>query len=120
MKQQPLQNRRVRPRVDVLLKANFAIQGKVLPEAGCFITNISVSGAGLVIPGVAEGAVSKGQIITLDFSLPGSGRHICAQGELIWASQLKDGCAAGAKFSDQLLFEDIMKCFSDVKKIKKY
>ena len=116
MKQQPLNNRRVRPRIDVLLQANFEINGKALPETGCLIANISVSGAGLVFPGFAEGSISKGQIISLEFFIPGSDRHIYAQGEIIWTKQLEDGIAAGVNFSVPLSFEEVIKCCVEVKK----
>jgi hypothetical protein len=116
MKQQPLKSRRVRPRIDVLLKANFEINGKALPETECLIANISVSGAGLVFPGLAEGSVSKGHIITLVFFIPGAGRHIYIQGEIIWIKQLEDAIAAGVNFSEPLSFEDIIKCCVEVKK----
>jgi hypothetical protein len=116
MKQQPLNNRRVRPRIDVLLKANFEINGKEFSETGCIIANISVSGAGLVFPGFADGSVSKGQIISLEFFMPGSDRHIYAQGEIIWAKQLEDAISAGVNFAEPLSFEEIIKCCVEVKK----
>ena len=116
MERKPLINRRVRPRIDVLLKANFEINGKALPDPACLIANISVSGAGLVFPGLAEGSVSKGQIITLEFFMPGSDRHIYAQGEIIWIKKLEDAIAAGVDFSEPLSFEEVIKCCAEVKK----
>ena len=116
MKRQPLQNRRVRPRIDVLLKANVEINGKALPDTECHIANISVSGAGLVFPGFAEGSISKGQLITLGFFIPGSDRHIYTQGEIIWTGQLEDAVAAGVDFSEPLSFGEIIKCCVEVKK----
>jgi hypothetical protein len=116
MKQHPLENRRVRPRIDVLLKANFEIRDKTLPETECLITNLSVSGAGLLFPGLTEVAVSKGDIVTLEFFTPGSDRHIYVQGEIIWTNQLEDAVAAGANFSVPLSFEEIIKCCVEIKK----
>jgi hypothetical protein len=115
MKRQPLKNRRVRPRIDVLLKANFEIEGTALAETGCLIANLSVSGAGLVFPGFAEGSVAKGHIITLEFFMPGSDRQIYAQGEIIWTKHHKDAIAAGVDFAEPLSFEEIMKCCVEVK-----
>ena len=110
MKRQPLKNKRVRPRLDVLLKANFEIHDKALPESECIIANISVSGAGLVFPGLAEGSISKGLKITLEFFIPGTDRHIYIQGEIIWTKQLEDAIAAGVNFSEPMSFEEIIKC----------
>jgi hypothetical protein len=110
MKQQPLVNRRARPRIDVLLKANFEINDLELPGSECLIANISVSGAGVLFPGQAEGFISEGQIITLEFIIPGTDRHIYIQGKIIWTNQVEDGIAAGVSFSETLSFEDIIKC----------
>jgi hypothetical protein len=110
MKQKSFVSRRVRPRIDVLLKANFKINDKALPESECLIANISVSGAGLVFPGLAEGSISKGLIITLVFFIPGTDRHIYLQGEIIWTKQLEDAIAAGVNFSEPLPFEEVIKC----------
>jgi hypothetical protein len=110
MKQQSFINRRVRPRIDVLLKANFEIKDKAHSENECLIANISTSGAGLVFSGLAEGSISKGLIITLGFFIPGTDRHIYAQGEIIWTKQLEDTIAAGVNFFVPLSFEEIIKC----------
>lgn len=110
MRRQPLKNKRVRPRLDVFLKANFEIHDKALPESECIIANISVSGAGLVFPGLAEGAISKGLHITLEFFIPGTDRHIYIQGEIIWTKQLEHAIAAGVNFSEPMSFEEIIKC----------
>lgn len=110
MKRHPLKNRRVRPRVDVHLKANFEIDGKTLPADECLIANISVSGAGLIFPGMPEGAVEKGHMITLEFSLPGADQQAYARGQIVWVRQLDDAMAAGVDFTDPLPFEDILQC----------
>jgi hypothetical protein len=115
MKRQPLKNRRVRPRIDVFLKANFEIHDKALPESECLIANISVSGAGLVFPGLAEGSISKGLKITLEFFIPGTDRHIYVQGVIVWTKQLEDAIAAGVDFSEPLSFQDIIKCCDENK-----
>lgn len=116
MKRQPLMNRRVRPRIDILLKANFEITGKELPETKCIITNISVSGAALLFPGLTEGCIVKGQEITLEFFIPETGRQIYAQGEIIRTKKMPDAIEAGVNFSEQLLFEEILKCCVNAKK----
>ena len=115
MKQKYLINKRVRPRLDVLLKANFEINDKALPESECLIANISVSGAGLVFPGLAEGTISKGLSITLEFFIPGTDRHIYIQGEIIWIKQLEDAIAAGVDFSEPLSLEEIIMCCIKIK-----
>ena len=115
MKQKSFVNRRVRPRIDVLFKANFEINDKALPESECLIANISVSGAGLIFPGLAEGAISKGLIITLEFFIPGTDRPIYIQGKIIWTKQLEDATEAGVNFSEPLPFEEIIKCCIKIK-----
>lgn len=116
MKQQPLKNRRVRPRVDIHLKANFEIDGKTLPSDECLIANISVSGAGLVFPGMQEGALATGDMITLEFSTPGDVQQTYARGRIVWIRQCEDTVEAGVAFSDSLPFDVILQCCGDVKK----
>ncbi len=116
MKRQPLMNRRVRPRIEVRLKANFEITGRELPVDECIITNMSVSGAALVFPSLPEDAISKGQEITIEFFIPGTDRQIYAQGEIIRTKIIPDAIEAGVNFSEQLLFEDILKCCVDARK----
>ncbi len=110
MKRPILANRRSRPRIDVLLKANFSVGGRPLAESECLITDISVSGAGLVFHGLAGGSLAAGLGITLGFAIPGTDRNIHVQGDIIWIRENKTEISAGVAFSEPLSFEEIMKC----------
>jgi hypothetical protein len=99
----------------VHVPADFEINDTAFPDARCLIVNLSVSGAGLALTGLPEGAPAPGSVITLEFVVPGADRPTYAQGEVVWVQRSPDLIAAGVNFYEPLPLEEVIRCLGSDK-----
>ena len=94
------QEKRIKPRISVTLKAAVSFAGHDTKEHQALISNLSVSGARLHLEKITP--LTAGTGITLKIFIPNTVLHCATEGEILWVERQHDAVSLGFKFNETL------------------
>jgi c-di-GMP-binding flagellar brake protein YcgR len=92
------QEKLIKPRISVTLKATVSFAGRETEEQQALISNLSATGARLHLGKAAP--LSAGMGITLKIFIPNTVLHCAAEGEILWVSRQHNAVSLGVKFKE--------------------
>jgi hypothetical protein len=94
------QEKRMKPRVSVTLKAALSFAGHEGEEYQVLISNLSATGARLHFERSAP--LKAGSAVFLKIYIPGTVLHLAMEGEIFWVRRQHDAVSLGINFKEEL------------------
>jgi hypothetical protein len=94
------QEKRIKPRISVTLKAAVSFAGRTTEEHKALVSNLSVTGARLHLENATP--LTTGMGITLKIFIPNTILHCATEGEILWVSRQHNAVSLGVKFNEFL------------------
>ena len=94
------QDKRIKPRISVTLKAAVNFAGRTTEEHQVLVSNLSVTGARLHLQNATP--LRAGMDITLKIFIPNTVLHCETEGEILWVSRQHNAVSLGIKFKQFL------------------
>jgi len=94
------QDKRIKPRTSVTLKAAVTFAGHEGEEHQALISNLSVTGARLHFEKAAP--LRAGTGITLKIYMPGTILHLDVEGEIFWVRRQRESVSLGVRFNEAI------------------
>jgi len=94
------QEKRMKPRVSVTLKAALSFAGHEGEEYQALISNLSATGARLHFEKAAP--LKAGSTVFLKIFIPGTVLHLAVEGEIFWVRRQHDAVSLGVNFKEAL------------------
>jgi len=94
------QEKRIKPRISVTLKATVSFAGREAEEHQALVSNLSVTGARLHLENATP--LRAGMDIALKIFIPNTVLHCATEGEILWVSRQHNAVSLGVKFKEFL------------------
>lgn len=94
------QEKRIKPRISVTLKATVNFSGRETEEHQALVSNLSVTGARLHLENAPP--LRAGTGIALKIFIPNTVLHCATDGEILWVSRQHNAVSLGVKFKEFL------------------
>lgn len=94
------QEKRIKPRISVTLKAAVSFAGHEGEEHQALISNLSATGARLHFEKAAP--LRAGTGINLKIYMPGTILHLDVEGEIFWVRRQRESVSLGVRFNEAI------------------
>jgi hypothetical protein len=94
------QDKRIKPRISVTLKAVVSFAGRTTDEHKALVSNLSVTDARLHLENSSP--LRAGMGIILKIFIPNTVLHCASEGEFLWVSRQHNAVSLGVKFKEFL------------------
>ena len=94
------EEKRIKPRVSVTLKAAVSFAGHTTDEHQALVSNLSVTGARLHLENAPP--LTAGMDIALKIFIPNTILHCATDGNILWVSRQHNAVSLGVRFKEFL------------------